>query len=205
MMLALVGFNANAAIYIVGNDPLGGWAYDGGTLMTDNGDGSYSYTATITGSVWFVFADGQGTSWNDFNGNYRFGPVSGGNEIVNANIEYTTQKSDDGNASYQFTGSGEEYTFTFNPTTLKFKVEGDVEVPQVDTWTVAGSSTALFGTAWAPGNADNDMELVNGLYTWSKDRAELTTAGFSFKVAYNHDWGTAYPSRPLTSMVTTAL
>ena len=192
MLIALVGFNANAAMYIVGDNPFGGWAYNGGTLMTDNGDGTYTYTATISGSVWFVFADGQGTTWDDFNSNFRYGPASGSDEPVEAGTEYTTQRSSSG--AYKFTGSGSEYTITFDETNLKFKVEGEVEIPDVDTWTVAGSSTALFGTSWDETNTDNDMALEDGLYTWSKDNVELTTAGFSFKVVYNHDWGTAYPS-----------
>ena len=194
MLIALVGFNANAEMYIMGDGPLGGWAYDGGTLMTDNGDGTYSYVATIQGSVWFIFADGQGTSWEDFNGNYRYGPVSGGNEVISANTEYTTQKSDDGNASYQFTGSGNEYTFTFDAYNMTFKVEGIVDLPTTDIYTVAGSSTALFGTSWDATNTANDMTLVDGLYTFTKNNVELTTSGFSFKVVYNHDWGVAYPS-----------
>ena len=193
MLIALVGFNANAEMYIVGNDPLGGWVYDAGTLMTDNGDGTYTYVATIQGSVWFVFADGQGTSWDDFNGNYRYGPLEA-NEVVSANTEYTTQKSTNGDASYQFTGSGNEYTFTFDANNMTFKVEGIVDVPTTDVYTVAGSSLTLFGTSWDATNTANDMTLTNGLYTFTKNNVELTTAGFSFKVVYNHDWGVAYPS-----------
>ena len=194
MLIALVGFNANAAMYIVGEDPLGGWVFDGGTLMTDNGDGTYTYKATFDKTVWFVFADGQGTSWDDFNGNYRYGPVSGGNEVVDAYTDYATQKSTDGNASYQFKGTGHEYTFIFDSNNMKFRVEGIVDVPTSDTYTVAGSSLELFGTSWDATNTANDMTLVNGLYTFTKNNVELTTAGFSFKVVYNHDWGVAYPS-----------
>ena len=51
MMIALIGFNANAAIYIVGDSPFAGWHTYNGTEMTDNGDGTYSYKATISGSV----------------------------------------------------------------------------------------------------------------------------------------------------------
>ena len=195
MLIALVGFNANAEMYIVGSGAFGGWAYDAGNLMTDNGDGTYTYVTTIQGSVWFIFADGQGEDWDDFNGNYRYGPVSGGNEIVNANTEYTTQKSNDGNASYQFTGSGNEYTFIFDSNNMTFKVEGIVDVPEVDTWTVAGAPASLFGSpTWNEANTDNDMTLVNGLYTFTKNNVELTVGAIQFKVVYNHDWGVAYPS-----------
>ena len=195
MLIALVGLNANAAMYIVGDDPLGGWTWNGGTLMTDNGDGTFTYKATFDGTIWFVFADGQGENWDDFNGNYRFGPVSGGNEVVAVNTDHATQKSTDGNASYQFTGTNHEYTFIFDSNNMTFRVEGIVDVPTADTYTVAGSSTALFGEpAWSATNTDNDMTLVNGLYTFTKNNVELTTSGFSFKVVYNHDWGVAYPS-----------
>ena len=195
MLIALVGLNANAAMYLVGSDPLGGWAYNGGTLMTDNGDGTFIYKATINGSIWFVFADGQGTDWNDFNGNYRYGPVSGGNEVVTANTDHMTQKSDDGNASYMFTGSGNEYTFIFDSNELIFRVEGIVDAPEEDTWTVAGAPASLFGSpTWNEANTDNDMVLEDGLYTFTKNNVELTVGTIAFKVVYNHDWGVAYPS-----------
>ena len=194
MLIALVGLNANAAMYIVGENPLGGWVFDGGTLMTDNGDGTYSYKATFDKTVWFVFADGQGEDWDDFNGNFRYGPVSGGNEVVDAYTDYTTQKSTDGNASYQFKGTGHEYTFIFDSNNMTFRVEGIVDAPTTDTYTVAGSPASLFGEEWNPGYAANDMTLVDGLYTFTKNNVELTTAGFSFKVVYNHDWGVAYPN-----------
>ncbi len=196
MMIVLIGFNANAAMYIVGDSPFAGWHTYNGTEMTDNGDGTYSYKATISGSVWFVFAnqltEGTTDDWTTFNGQYRYGPASGSDETVVSGTEYPAQLSASG--AYKFTGSGEEYTFTFDETNMKFKIEGYVEPITVTSYTVAGSSTTLFGTAWDPSNTANDMTLVNGLYTFTKNNVELTTSGFSFKVTVNHDWGEAYPS-----------
>lgn len=40
MMIVLIGFNANAAMYIVGPDPFGDWEPDDGVQMTP-GDGVY--------------------------------------------------------------------------------------------------------------------------------------------------------------------
>ena len=293
MMIALIGINANAAVYIVGDEPFGGWSYNGGTEMTDNQDGSYSITATISGSVWFVFADGRGTSWDEFNGTYRFGPT-GGDETVEVGNEYTTQRGNNG--AYKFTGTGDDYVITFNPTTLKFNISGyvapievttynvvgdfngwdvnademtlvngvytltkqnveinkgnflykfvgnhdygifeyptgmnnlsepvdkhgyydftitfvpatleysctltliqEIEDPIIEehTYTVAGDNDALFGSEWDPTDANNDMTLVDGLYTWSKDNVELSKGSFEFKVVVNHDWGEAYPA-----------
>ena len=62
-----------------------------------------------------------------------------------------------------------------------------------DTWTVAGDNATLFGTTWDPADTDNDMELVDGLYTWSVTDVELS-AGFNFKVCKNHSWDEAYPT-----------
>ena len=199
MMIALVGLNANAAIYIVGDGPLGGWAFNGGNEMTANGD-IYSYNFTIaedaeSATVYFAFADGRGTSWDDFNGNYRIGPTSGDVKIEDNNW-VDTQKAGGDNGAYFFKGvKGEAYTVSYDAANSKFKVDGTFEQPVAgEVYTVAGSSAVLFGTTWAPSNADNDMTLVDGLYTWSKENVELPAGAFEFKVTVNHDWAEAYPS-----------
>ena len=56
--MGMLAFTSQAACYIVGNDPFGNWNPADGVEMTENADGSYSYTATINGSVWFVFSTG---------------------------------------------------------------------------------------------------------------------------------------------------
>jgi len=38
-LIALIGFNANAAMYIVGNNPFGDWHTYAGVEKTDNGNG----------------------------------------------------------------------------------------------------------------------------------------------------------------------
>ena len=201
IMIALVGLNANAAIYIVGDGPLGGWSFNGGNEMFDSGNGVYVHEMTIpedaeSAIVYFVFADGRGADWTEFNNTMRIGPTAGNIKIEDANwIE--TQKAGGDNGAYYFAGiKGESYTVTYDSTNSKFKVDGAFEQPPVggDTYTVAGSNAALFGTTWAPGNADNDMTLVDGLYTWSKDNVELSKGAFEFKVVVNHSWGEAYPA-----------
>ena len=199
MMIALVGINANAAIYLVGDGPLGGWAYNGGNEMTANADGTYTYDVTIAedatnATVYFVFADNRGESWSDFNNNYRIGPTDG-NKKVEAGTWTATQKAGGDNGAYFFQGTkGETYTVTYDEVNSQFKVEGYVEPIVGEVYTVAGSSAALFGTTWAPENSDNDMTLVDGLYTWTKEGVELPAGSFAFKVTVNHEWAEAYPS-----------
>ena len=120
--------------YIVGNDPFGNWNPAAGVKMTRNADGSYSYTATINGSVWFVFASGLSSSWEVFNSNYRFGPSGGQDETVHADTWVNTLLQNNGNGAYKYVGSGEEYVFTFIPSpgiwpiAGKFMIESNVVV-----------------------------------------------------------------------------
>ena len=128
MMIALIGLNANAAMYIVGNTPFGNWNPGNGVEMTDaDGDGIYSYvTDQISGTVWFVFADGLDSNWDEFNAKYRYCPTNGA-QTVSPNVEYTTQKCNNGSNSYNFTGTaGEAYEITFNTNNNTFKITGYV-------------------------------------------------------------------------------
>lgn len=121
MALVLAIVPAQAAIYMVGNTPFGDWNPGNGVAMTEQGNGIYTLTTTINGSVWFVFADGQSSDWNVFNANYRYGPAGNGSQEVTMGNTYTTQKSNN-NHSYKFTGSGMEYTFTFDLKSLTFSI-----------------------------------------------------------------------------------
>lgn len=70
-----------------------------------------------------------------------------------------------------------------------------VPVAPEPTYTVAGSSTAAFGTAWDPANAANDMELVEGLYTWKKEELKLAAGNIEFKVCEDHAWAHCWPAQ----------
>ena len=120
MALVLTVMSARAAIYMVGNAPFGDWNPGHGVEMIDQGNGTYTLTVSISGTVWFVFADGQTSDWNVFNANFRYGPTGSSQEVTIDNT-YTTQKSNN-NHSYKFTGIGQEYTFTFNLTNLTFSI-----------------------------------------------------------------------------------
>ena len=120
MALVLAILPVRAAIYMVGNAPFGNWNPSSGVTMTEQGDGIYTYTANINGTVWFVFADGRDSDWNTFNANYRYGPKNNTEEVTTGN-NYTTQKSNN-NHSYKFTGNGSDYTFTFNLNNFTFSI-----------------------------------------------------------------------------------
>ena len=130
IVMMAFALSMQASIYIVGNDPFGNWNPEAGVEMTQNTDGIFNYTATISGSVWFVFASGLDASWDVFNSEYRYGPASGADEEVQVGTWITTQKQGNGHGAYKFVGSGNEYTISFNPFTMEFMIHvGNVELP----------------------------------------------------------------------------
>ena len=203
-MMFMLSFTSQAAYYIVGNDPFGGWDPANGVEMTQNADGTYSYTAVINGSVWFVLSDGLDADWGVFNANYRMGPTDNtADQVVEVGVWTTTQKAPEGSKSYKFTGSGSEYVFTYNPFANKFKIEGYVEPIVIDTYTVAGEPESVFGTLWDPNNTDNDMtKMPDGMYQLDKYNCALGAGSeLQFKVVGNRDWGNAWPQENRTVTV----
>ena len=154
LVLVLAAMPARAAIYMVGNHPFGDWNPGRGAEMTDLGNGTYTLTANISGTVWFVFADGLDSNWSVFNSNYRYGPNGGGSQEVTVDNTYTTQKSNN-NHSYKFIGSGKDYIFTFNLTSLTFSISEYQEPPLPDPFTLEVGDV----------NGDGEINIadVNGL------------------------------------------
>ena len=198
MMLALVGFNANAAIYLVGEAPFGqGWDPSKGVEMTDNGDGTFTFTAAVNGTVYFCFADGFDATWDVFNGTYRFGPLGGQNQTVTPGQWMTTQRQGNGSGSYMFQGTGDDYTVTFDLTSMQFKVEGYVAPITYDIYSVASSLNG-----WDEKSADYEMTLVNGLYTLTMSNVEVPVGNIEYKVVADHDWQVAsWPASNATKAI----
>ncbi|MBQ7631207.1 MAG: hypothetical protein IJS82_00390 [Paludibacteraceae bacterium] len=64
----------------------------------------------------------------------------------------------------------------------------------VDSYTVAGSSTDLFGTSWDPSNTANDLTLTEGTtYQLVKEGVALPATTIDFKICEDHGWTTSYP------------
>ena len=195
MMIALIGLNANAEMYIVGSgifgDQNGDWDPNGGMEMTLTEDNVYTCTANIDGAVWFVFADGRDSNWDTFNMSYRYGPTSGNDETVVVDNEYQTQRSYGSFGAYKFVGSGEDYVFTINPTTLKFSISGYVAPIEVTTYSVVGNFNG-----WNVNSADDIMTLVNGVYTLNRQHVELQAGTLQYKFIGNHDYGISQEYSP---------
>ena len=191
-MAMMLAFSSQAACYIVGDAPFGGWNPGDGVEMSLNSDGTYSYTTAVNGTIYFVFATGLDSSWDTFNTTYRHGPS--GSDAVVAIGEWMDAPLG-GDKAYKLTGNGSEYVFTFNPYINKCKVEGYVVPPTpIETYTVAGSPAAIFGTDWDPTNVENDMtEQADGTFALTKYNCQLAGSELEFKVTDNHSWDNAWP------------
>lgn len=75
------------------------------------------------------------------------------------------------------------------------EVKKYVEPVAEHTYTIAGSPATLFGTAWDPTNAANDMTLAEGIYKWEKKDIALAAGSIKFKVCEDHAWDVAYPAQ----------
>lgn len=197
MMLALVGLKANAAMYIVGTNPFGGWNPAVGLEMELQTDGSYSLDATLTtdATIYFIFTEAIG-DWTAVNGN-RWDPGTGGDLTVQSDVEFTAVKGNT-DKSFKFTGTiGEKYTFTFNPTTMKAKVSGYVEPITEIIYTALGNSADIFGETWNTGLTQNVMTLdeTDGLYKLVKNGVEIA-GGFTLEYKVHDNLGNWYPDGP---------
>ena len=207
LVVSLLTLQASAAMYIVGDGPFGGWAPNGGVEMTSQGGGIYTYSATVSGKVYFVFGDGHSSStgdagWVDFNNNYRYGPKNGDQAVSPNDTWITTQRSTAG--AYYFTGNGSSYTFTFDTNNKRFKILNE-SGPSVNPVTghlfILGEAN---GNSWNPsvgvemnttdGNIFTAQVTFNG--EWSEEDANVSYFSFTTKLSDSStDWNGILPYR----------
>ena len=202
LLVSMLTLQAGAAMYIIGDGPFGGWSPNGGVTMTGSANGTYTYTATITGKVYFVFADGRSTDWDTFNSDYRYGPTTT-NQLVDIDTWITTQKAGD-HGAYYFTGNGSEYVFKFDTINKRFRVEGDIDEPVNP---ITGELYVLGeaeGNDWDPsvgvkmnttdGNVFTATVTFNGEN--SEEDADVSYFSFTTKLADDStDWDDIQPYR----------
>ncbi len=79
---------------------------------------------------------------------------------------------------------------------VTYEAAGDVPPVEDKVYTAVGSSEALFGEAWKPALAANDMtKTAEGYYVWSKKGVALPNGEIEYKVVTDHNWdGEQYPA-----------
>lgn len=187
-LLLALGWSAKANAtdyYVVGN--MTDWTYTPSAKIapmstTDND----TYTAELVvadGDNYFCIADGDGTSWDDFNDNHRYAI---NNQTVNVGETYTLAKN--GEVSLKIAGVG-IYLFTFVASTKELTV-----TKLEDVYTAAGSST-LLGSSWDLNDASNKLTTGDSnVYTLTKENLILSAGTYEFKVVLGHSWNKAYPN-----------
>lgn len=92
------------------------------------------------------------------------------------------------------------YTFDSNTKAVSETTTKTGDATEVEhTYTIAGSSTDLFGSAWTPSDANNDMEKqADGTYKKVYTGVTLQTGAIQYKITQDHGWDVAYPSSNAT-------
>lgn len=189
--LTLVEATSQGTYYITGSQGLGlGWSYAPETEMTfDASTGLYTYTTQVAegGMYNFVFGNGQGNDWADFNNNYRIGPASSNNQAITPDGNWnSTQMANGNDGSYSVTVNPGTITFTLDPATMRFNVVADVlthnytfyvlpsdhqTVPYIYLWGL-GTDEAYSNSY--PGNQLTETEVLADGNTWYKLSVNLT-------------------------------
>lgn len=179
------------AIYIQGARELGlSWSYAPETQMTyDATTGYFTYTCVVdtAGTFNFVFGNGQGTDWNDYNNNYRIGPSGTTDQSIMPNDEWnSTQMAAGSNKAYSIKINPGTVTFTFDPANMRFKVDGESlthrytfyvlpsdnsTVPYIYLWGL-GTDEAYSNTY--PGTRLTQTEVLPDGNTWYVMTVDLT-------------------------------
>ena len=170
-------FSMNAAIYLPGS--WNGWNQTGdafsGTPLTSK--------ITLAANTEYKFKVKDGSSWYGNNGK------------ITSDVTDWTFSTSEGDCILQSKLAG-VYTFTWDATNHKLSVAYPTEEVVVEyTYTIVGSSAALFGNTWDPSCTANDMTKDGATYTLTKTNITLAVGDVLYKVVREHAWGTGeYPS-----------
>ena len=174
-----------AAMYIVGDAPFGGWKTNKGMQMTQSGT-SYTATAAVNGTIYFVFAtqlcSGE-SDWSTFN-NYRLGAQQYNQNVTVGNTYYTQAQS---GYSFQFNGDGSNYLFTYNTSNNSFIINKQpAQTYEYTFYVYTPNGTPPFLYIWNNGElnggwpgtqiASNSYEILADGNKWYKFTANYTVS-----------------------------
>ena len=162
-----------ADYYLIGS--MTNWAVDEGYKLTLNEEADaeeYMITKDLTKNTEFKVVKAVGTDIKTWY-------PDGANYTITEDGNYSVYFRPDGNSAWD----NNYFYVAKNPT-------------EPTTWTVAGDSETLFGTAWDPAKTSNDLE-DKGDGQWEKlyDNVQLTAGTIEYKIVGNHNWGIAYPEQ----------
>ena len=155
-----------------------------GTAMTDNGDGTFSYSTTVPAGT-YEFKVTNGT-W----------ATSYGYDNVNSIASASGYENNGGNVKFTISEQA-DITISLNPEAAdNEKITLTSSIPfgqaEITVWTVVGDDV-LCGTNWDVSDTGNDMvEGESGIWTKTYENFEVTAdnagAEISFKAVANHSY-----------------
>lgn len=174
-LLAMIGLKAQAAMYLVG-EGFNGWTTTGNVEMTDDGEGIYSWSGSLTaGSSFAFFRDTE--DW----GSQR-GPVSGDGSAPTGDWEETTA-----GGAWTLTASG-DYIIQYNYNTDQAKIA----LSEVPVFNPAQRRFAITGAAFGGWNMPpegNQIFANNGDGTYTLEFEGATAGDFKLSnIGINEDF-----------------
>lgn len=152
---------------------------DAAALMTDNGNGTVTFTknftTSTTGDEYFIITD-ETSGWDAVNNGHRFALNNA--KITTPSPAGTTSQlasQNDGVSAYLPAGMYGSYTFTFNPTTNVLTVAG---AAPFETWYIKGDLTN-----WTVDGSSSTgiMSTTDGvIYTWKTTYNNLSKNAINF-------------------------
>jgi hypothetical protein len=149
----------------------------------------YEYEFAPTTTVYFAFSDKQYTAeeaaaddkWNDFNSNHRYSLGAGDINATLNEIKSLT-KGVEGTIVLKKVKEGTSYKISVEKDFSAVTITGE-EAPVLP-YVVAGSSTELFGTAWAAAAEANAMKLneTTGKYEITYSNVTLSAGDILYKI-----------------------
>ena len=168
-------FSMNAATYLPGS--WNGWNQSGNAFSGS----PLTSKIELAANTEYKFKVKDGSSWYGNNGK------------ITSDVTNWTFSTSDGDCTLQSKLAG-VYTFTWDATNHKLSVAYPTEEVEY-TYTIVGSSAALFGNTWDPSCTANDMTKDGATYTLTKTNITLAVGNVEYKVAREHAWGAGeYPS-----------
>lgn len=165
------------------------WVADG-CALTDNGNGTFSYSTTVpAGTYEFKVTDGR---WNN---EQNPGAINYGYSDIDANNSTEGYEPGSGNNAKFTVSEQAEISITLDvnaATGSNIVLKSSVPFGEViiTSWTIVGPS-AIFGTDWDTKNTSNDMEQVgDNEWTLTKNNVDYVPTGSNimFKAVANHDY-----------------
>lgn len=174
---------ADAALYIVGDAPFGGWNPATGMEMTTTDNEVFTAkNVDINGTVYFIFTTELG-EWSNVNA-HRYGPADG-DQLVAVDVPVTTQISTNDQAAYYVTGNG-TYDITFNMNELNFIVEEiDADPDGTQMWILGNA----FGGSFDPSTGVKMKTKDHNVFTATIDMpADENRFSFTTMLSENGSW-----------------